>query len=294
MGKSLLIFGGSGFVGAHIAIRAIRNGWKVFIADSREIHIDGIAGCFNVDIAGPDPVMNLLERIRPDAVINTAALADIDWCEKNKEQTYRVNVTGAYHLAKGTSRTGIKYVFFSSDAVFDGKSGSYKEENLPSPVNYYGWSKATAETEVLWANPDSVIVRISLVLGYPVDEGNSFIKKLEKQLKKEEPVSAPSQIIRTPIDVRTLASAVVELAGSEYRGIIHLGSLQSIDRYRLTRLIAEKMGCDPKLVIEDRKNQGSLSAPRHKRGILDVSLAQKILHTKMCDLSTTIENALIQ
>ena len=124
----------------------------------------------------------MIERLQPDAVVNVAAIADIDFVEREQDLAHQVNVTGARNIADSCARRGIRYVFFSSDAVFDGEGGPYREEDAPNPVNYYGKTKLEAEQAVLTAHPAAAVIRISLVLGYPVTSGNSFFASLESKL----------------------------------------------------------------------------------------------------------------
>lgn len=289
MSKKLMIFGGSGFVGGNLTNVARAAGWEVTIADSRP----GVnAEWRNVNITDPAAVESAIGAVRPTAVVNVAAIADVDQAEQKRELAYQVNVEGARSIAESCSRHSIPYVFFSSDAVFDGEQNSYSEDDPPSPTNYYGQTKFEAEQAVLAAYPGAVVVRISLVLGYPVESGNSFFANLEGKLKEGKAILTPTYEIRTPIDVFTLSECVLELAQNGYAGRIHLGATDSISRYELSKKLTHAMGFAETLIqAQEQPEIKPGRAPRHKNGIIKVAKAQQILHTPLLSSDQTILRA---
>lgn len=291
--KKLIIFGGSGLVGGNLTKIAQKNGWKVFIADSfYRSGLDNIEWK-TIDITDKKQVEQVIEEIRPDAAVNLAAIADIDKAEQEKELAWKVNVQGAGNIAESCAKYGVRYVFFSSDAVFDGKGGNYREDACTAPVNYYGYTKAEAEKEVLSFKPDAVIVRISLVIGFPATGGNSFFGGLQKKLDEGMEILCPVDEVRTPVDVLTLSMCVLELAESDFSGILHIGSTGSINRYDLTRKAARSMGYDESLVKPAAPQLQSMArAPRHKNGIISVSKAQGILKTRLLSVEESIARAI--
>src|SRR5690606_24244444 len=137
-----LIFGGSDFIGGNIVYYAKLQGWKVFIADKRRNEKLKNIFWYSINISNYKSVEQYIETIFPDVVVNTAAIADIDLSENNKEAAILTNVTGAINIAKACAKNKIKYIFFSSDAVFDGKQKNYSEESELGPMNFYGKTKA--------------------------------------------------------------------------------------------------------------------------------------------------------
>jgi len=293
--NKLLVFGGNGFVGGNLALLALEQGWQVVVADLAS-H-PGIAGVgwVRVDITQPDQIQQVFEEIHPDAVVNVAALADIDRVERDRELAWKINVDGAGYIAQNCARNGSGHVFFSSDAVFNGKQGPYAEDDLPNPVNFYGVTKVEAEQAVLSAHPEAAVIRISLVLGLPRTVGNSFLAGLKDKLQAGKEVICPEDEIRTPVDVQTLSACVLELAKSRYAGLLHIGCAESIDRYALTRRLAQEMGYTQDLVrAQTDPGDQHGRAPRHKNGILDVTKARRVLNTRLPSLDETIHKALIQ
>jgi dTDP-4-dehydrorhamnose reductase len=289
MSKKLVIFGGSGFVGGNLAAIAQRQNWQVYIADFNP----GVHGeWLKVNIADRQAVDELLASVTPTAVVNVAAIADIDRAEREKDLAYQVNVLGARNIAESCARRAIRYVFFSSDAVFDGQATQYTEEDPPHPVNYYGQTKAEAEQAVLQACPGAAVIRISLVLGFPVVSGNAFFASLESKLKDGKPIPAPVYEIRTPVDVITLSEAVLELCENNFCGLLHIGATGSINRFDLSIILARRMGYPADLIqLQTAPEVKPGRAPRHGNGIISVAKAQRVLQTKMLSTQESIQRA---
>jgi len=288
----IVIFGGSGFVGGNIAYSATLKKWEVFIADKGKNEILKNLPWHPINIADFESIDEYIGNIMPDVVVNTAAIADIDFAEQEKEIAAQTNITGASNIAKACAARKIRHIFFSSDAVFDGKGESYSENDMLNPLNYYGQTKAEAETRIIKIAPDSVILRISLILGFPLDKGNSFVAGLEKKLKNSDVIKESADIIRTPIDVLTLSNVVIELAQNTFSGVLHIGCLEKVNRFLLTQLLVKQLGFPIDRIIPKETVPGyQEKVPRHKNGVLNVSRANKVLVTKMLTLNETILNA---
>lgn len=289
----LLIFGGNGFVGEHLASMAVQKGWDMVIADHVSHPTIRGAEWRMVDITQINAVEQAIRETQPGAVVNTAALADIDRAEREQALAWQVNVEGARYVADICARRAIRHVFFSSDAVFDGVNGPYNEADEVSPLNYYGFTKAEAEKAVLGVCPEAVVIRISLVLGFPVTTGNSFLMGLDAKLRAGDVIPCPQDEVRTPVDVLTLCEGVLELLTGSFAGLLHVGGKESVNRYDLTRKVTHRLGYPVEMVEPLAPHAASIDrAPRHKNGILDISKAQRVLKTPMLDLDKTINKAI--
>jgi dTDP-4-dehydrorhamnose reductase len=303
MNERLLVFGGGGFVGGNLCTLALRDGWDVHVADAAVR--DALSGTawHRIDITDGAAVGALVREVRPTAVVDLAAIADIDRAERERELARAVNVEAARSIAGAARAADACCVYFSSDAVFAGTAERYVEEDPPGPVNWYGRTKADGELAVREAHPGAAIVRISLVLGFPVTDGNSFIAGLEKKLAARTAVPCPEDEIRTPIDVLTLSAAVLELCRMRFAGILHLGATDSVDRFTLTRRAAGLMGFDAALVTAQQPGPAGAAdqpgravdqparAARHRRGVISVEKARRLLATPMLDWETSLRRA---
>lgn len=291
--RQLVLFGGAGFVGGNLAAIAVRRGWRVCVADLSVGFDNGGVEQQRVDITSTDEVDAVIGEHSPCAVVNMAAIANIDLAERERDLAWSVNVEGARNVAESCAERNLRCVLFSSDAVYNGRDKTYTEGDEPAPVNFYGKTKAAAEAAVLAAHPDAVVLRLSLVLGFPVVRGNSFLASLQAKLEAGQEVPCPVDELRTPVDVLTLSECVLELAEGRLAGVFHIGATASIDRYSLSKRLARRMGFGERLIVplpvgEVRPGR----APRHKNGVLSVKKAQRLLSTEMPDLEHTIDRAL--
>ena len=282
----LLITGFNGFVAGSVIAQA---------KDTYEIHGIGRSknpvgepGIFyhNLDLLDEQGFTTLFREIRPDAVIHTAAMANIDICQKNQEQAEKVNVGVTRMIAGLCKELGAKLVFCSTDTVFDGIKGDYTETDAPHAVNYYAETKIKGEQIVLLASSENVVARLALVMGLPViGQGNSFLADTIEKLKKGLQVPFPENEIRTPVDVITLGSALVELAGNQFGGIIHLSGCTKINRYQMALEIATTLGYPTELILGVNSNAMADRAPRANDASMDNALAKKVLKTPMRTLA---------
>ena len=177
-------------------------------------------------------------------------------------------------------------VFCSTDTVFDGIKGDYTETDAPHAVNFYAATKIKAEQIVLSASPRNVVARLALVMGLPViGKGNSFLADMIGKLGNGIEIPFPANETRTPVDVITLGSALIELAGNQFGGIIHLSGNTKINRYDMALAIATTLGYPTNLIISADSNAMPGRAPRANDASMDNSLAKQILKTPMRTLA---------
>lgn len=289
--QRLMLTGYGGFVAGSVAWQAVRSGaWDVYALSLIEApeQRDRFR-CIQFDLSDAAHLRKVFEEVRPDAVIHTAALADIDFCQNNQADAERINVGVTQELARLCGEAGTKMIFCSTDTVFDGTKGIYTEEDAPHALNFYADTKIRAE-EIVRSNVErGVVARLSLVMGLPVlGAGNSFLAKMFDSLKQGEKVKFPANEIRTPVDVITVGRAFLEMAGSDFTGTIHLGGSTRIDRYEMACLIAEKLGYSKDLVIATDSNAMAGRAPRPNDASLDNRKAQRVLKTPMQPLMAAL------
>jgi dTDP-4-dehydrorhamnose reductase len=211
----------------------------------------------------------LFHEVRPQAVIHTAALADIDFCQTHTEAARTANVDFTRTLADLCADTGARMVFCSTDTIFDGEHAPYSEDAPPGPVNLYAQTKVEAEQLVARLGSQAVIARLSLVVGLPLlGAGNSFLVRMIAALKDGKAVSMPEQEVRTPVDVITVGRALLELAAGNHHGIFHLAGHSRVTRLEMAQQIARRFGLPEHLVVA----QGGANAPGRAARPRDVSL----------------------
>jgi dTDP-4-dehydrorhamnose reductase len=260
----MLVTGATGYLGRSVLRQAAAAGWTV--AGTYFTRSDGTAGV-RLDIRDPAAVRAVLRRVRPDVVIHTATSRDRDW---------RTVADGAAHVAVAAAATGVRLVHVSSDAVFSGRDVHYAEDALPDPVNRYGAAKAAAETAVRAVDPAAAVVRTSLILG----DGHGAHEVLTHALAAGRIRGALfTDEIRMPVHVDDLAGALLELAASDYRGVLNVAGPDALSRYDLGVLVARRDGLDPASLPAARSVEFTPSRPTDVR--LTSARAASVLRIRM-------------
>ena len=286
----LLVTGGTGFVAGSVIVHGLHD-WEIHSLSRSEAPIrrQGLVW-HRLDPLDARQLREVFNRVKPRAVIHAAAVADIDYCQAHQDVARRVNVEFTRELAGLCDRSGAKMVFLSTDTVFDGQRGNYREEDPPSPINYYAETKVAAEKLVADRSGDWVTARLSLVVGLPVlGAGNSFLAKMVRSLEEGRVQGMPAEEIRTPVDVITLARALLELAGNDLTGVFHLAGNDVLSRLDMGRQIAEKLGYARDLIVAKNAGETSGRAPRPRDVSLNNGKARAILETPMQTLDQGLE-----
>jgi len=236
----MLIIGARGFLGIHMARLAAPAFEVIQGIRTRSLCADEV----RIDITDKAGVQAAFQAAKPDVVVLLAAMSDIDRCEAQQEEALAVNVHGVQYVAEACALANARLVFASSAAVFDGRKHGYSEDTPPSPVSFYGQTKAEAEAIILRVLPSAIIVRIALAVGFSAKANtNGLLDTLARRWAAGEQVSLPTFEHRNPIDANTLSQFVLQLLEQQStQGIFHVGATESISRYELGLKFAERMG----------------------------------------------------
>jgi len=206
--KKLLITGISGFLGWNLSQLAIKN-WQIYgTYFSHTLEIAGI-NLYKVDLTDFLAVKKILLEIKPDAVIHLAAQSQPNFCQKNPELSYKINVSSTINLAQLSAEFQIPFLFTSTDLVFDGTHPPYQESDRVSPINLYGEQKAEAEQEILNVYPESIICRMPLMFGIPSPCSPSFIQPFIQTLKLGNSLSLFADEMRSPVSGKTASEGIL-------------------------------------------------------------------------------------
>lgn len=237
-----------------------------------------------LDLRSRDDVLKTVTSFRPQAVIHTAALSDVDFCEENRELSRQVNVDGTRYLAEAAEESSAKLIFCSSDMVFKGNEGFYKETDAVHPLNFYGRTKVRGEEIVKEICSDHLIARVSIIYGWGSPFYRSFADKLLESFRTGREAVLFKDQIRTPIHTDDLSEALLETAVRNIRGLLHFGGSERISRYDFGRRLAEKFGFDTELVKEGTLSGRCLKAERPKDCSLDTTKAEAILERRFMSI----------
>ena len=271
----LVVTGGSGYLGAGIIRRAPKT-WHIAATYLTHPIAQTDVAVFCVDVSDADAVDRCFDEFRPDVVIHTAAAMSGD-------QMPRVNVDGSRHVARACARRHARLVHLSSDVIFDGEHAPYDENSTPDPISPYGESKARAEFAVLEQTPRAVLVRTSLIYGFdPMDP------RTRQTLAGEMPHLFTDEY-RCPIFGDDLADALLELAQTNFAGVINLAGAQRLSRYEFGVKLASAFRTEPRFAAALSR---TFPGRRPRDCTLEISLAQRILRTRLRGVDQVIASEL--
>lgn len=254
----LLVVGAGGQVGDKLARRAASEGHIVYGTYKSRNPTATLAATLLLDKTDKSAVDSVFEKLRPDWVVDTAALHNVDYCEMHPEEAMAVNSMGTENLAKACNRHSSRFVFISTDFVFDGVGAPYTEESRANPLSVYAKSKLDGERRALEANPDGTTIARPAVIyswvplnreavsssGKPLNFGAWLVS----QVKAEKDVNIVTDQVTSPTLADDLAGAILALLASTQSGVFHTAGATPLSRYEFSVLLAEKMGYQAKFI----------------------------------------------
>ncbi len=232
-----------------------------------------------------------LWQFSPQAIIHTAAQASIDACQLHPQEAWEVNYRVTCKLVDLAKRIGARFLFLSSDVIFDGQKGNYQEDDPPAPLNVYAETKVAAEKYILDHHPDAVVIRPALFYGQSLNGRPSFTEVIYKNLKSGKSVYLFTDQFRTPVLVNNLATALWELVASDYRGILHIGGSQKVSRYEMGLILCDVFNLPRNLIIPIPSDQANQAAPRPRDCSLNIERARSVLKTRLLDVKSGLNLA---
>jgi dTDP-4-dehydrorhamnose reductase len=223
-----------------------------------------------IDLTDFRAVADAFRAVRPDVVLHAAALARVADCCRNPELAMRVNGEATAFLAGLCTEAGGRLVLVSTDLVFSGHGAPYKEDDSPDPVSVYGRSKRAAEEAAL-AIPRSAVVRVSLLYGPALHGRPSFFDEQTHALRAGRAITLFRDEWRTPLDLVTAARALLEVARSEFSGILHVGGPQRLSRLEMGLHLARLLAVDPTPIVAADRDAMPAAEPRPRDVSLDSS-----------------------
>lgn len=257
--KRSLVVGASGQVGHQIA---------AMLGDEHAVgtyRANAPAGGITLelgDLAGnPEGARDLLRDVDADAVYCPAAMTHVDGCESAPDRAIRVNCEAPAVLARAAAAAGLPFVFFSTEYIFDGKSGPYKEDDAANPISVYGRSKWMAETEICGVHPEALILRTTVVYGTD-PAGKNFLYGLRQACAEGRLCRVASDQISTPTYNKDLALAAIQLVRARAKGVVHVCGGERLSRYEFAIRAARAMGVDASNVTPATTKELAQIAPR--------------------------------
>jgi dTDP-4-dehydrorhamnose reductase len=284
----ILVTGAGGLLGSKIVELATVRRHEVFATYYSSLP-EG-ARSLRLDLRDRSSVLKAVVDAKPNAVIHCAALTDVDKCELNRNLAVEVNAHGTKTVAEAAKLAGARMAFVSTDYVFDGSKGLYKEEDEPNPVSFYGRSKLMGENAASEELEDLLIARSSVIYrARPASGKINFALWLIENLKNERKVKILADQFVSPTLNTNLAEMLLEACERSLSGIYHLAGSSRVSRYEFATKLAEVFRLDSNLIMKTRMDEMRWIARRPKDSSLDVSKAQRTLKVKPMSLIEALQ-----
>ena len=231
----------------------------------------------DLDITDGLAVQKVITEFKPDAIIHAAAMTQVDDCELNKIDCYNINVTATRFLIEAAKEVNAKLLYVSTDFIFDGSAGPYSEEDEPKPLNYYGSTKLSAETEVMESGLQWAIARTVLVIGNAVGTRSNIISWVKDKLSKGERIKVVNDQFRTPTFTEDLAKGILLILEKNARGIYHISGKDLLTPYDIALKTAAHFRLDNSLIEKADVTSFSQPAVRPPRTGFHIDKARRDL-----------------
>ena len=259
----ILITGVSGQVGSQVLDISEHENYGIYFGTEPKKQDDNL---FKVDIRGRESVFETVRKVKPDWIIHCAAATKVDLCETDKEYARQVNFNGTKNLVDVAKEIGSRFLYVSTDYVFDGKKGDYKETDKTNPINYYGVSKLEGE-EYVKNLEEHLIMRTSHVYNHV---GENFVLWVIKKLQVGN-LECPDDMISSPTLAPELAEAILKSIERGLSGIYHSAGNEHISRYNFARKISNAFDYDESKIKPVKMSNINFTAKRPLNSSLNIS-----------------------
>ncbi len=261
----LLITGANGLLGQKL-VKQLENdpSWDVLATARGENRSPDTAIAYqSMDIEDRQQVLNTVTAFKPDVILHSAAMTNVDQCELNREECWRANVEAVQHLIAAAEAQGAFLLHVSTDFIFDGEQGPYDEAATPAPVNFYGESKLEAERLVQQSTTSWAIARTVLVYGITNNLSRSnIILWVKNNLEQGKPIQVVDDQWRTPTLAEDLADGCLRIAKAKAAGIWNVSGKDFLTPYEMAVHTADFFGLDKSLMT--RADSSTFTQPARR------------------------------
>ena len=288
---NIIVTGANGLLGQHLVTALVKFGYGMLALGKGECRIKDFTGKYlDLDITDGVAVREVIVSHKPDLIIHAAAMTNVDQCEKDKQECYNVNVTATRFLIDAAKEVQSKIIYLSTDFVFDGMTGPYKEEDIMSPVNYYGSTKVAAEKAIMESGLRWAIVRTVLVYGQTVEgTRTNIINWVKSSLEQEKHIRVVSDQFRTPTFVDDLVTGIMLLIEKSLDGIFHISGREEMTPYDMAIETAKFLKLDESLIEKVDSSNFSQAGLRPAKTGFRIDKARKELGFEPRGFRETLE-----
>ncbi len=280
--QKILVTGANGLLGQHLVNLLLQQGYQVVAmgkgASRLPFTVSDHFSYYAADITEDFLIQDILEKEMPHTVVHTAAITQVDECQLDQEKCEAVNVRATAQLLLSAEANCRHFIYISSDFVFDGEKGDYKEEDDLNPLSWYGFTKVQAEAITATSDIPFAIVRTCLVYGNTLTGTRSnIINWVKKNLEEGKTIKVVDDQWRTPTYVEDLAKGVLLVIEQLATGTWHISGKDLLTPYEMALQTAHYCGLDSSLIEKVDASTFSQPGRRPPKTNFDISKARQQL-----------------
>lgn len=283
----VLITGGTGLLGKALieTNKDLHRIWAIYLGNYNVLNNKEVT-YFNIDIChSKNALENIFFKAKPEVVVHTAGIANVDYCQNYYDKAWYSNVYGTKIIISFCKKYNSKIVFISTNAIFDGKNAPYSEEDIPSPINNYGRMKLEAEEFVKNSGLRYIIVRPILMYGWNnKNERLNSTTWLIGKLSNREMVNIVNDIYENPLFNLNCAEVIWALIKLDKEGFYHIAGREVVNRYEFAKAVAEIFCFNQDLIHPVSSDFFPNLAPRPHNTSYSTAKIEKELDIKLLDI----------
>lgn len=289
--KRIFVTGGSGLLGAYL-IAALREKHEVYYCFHHHEVLFKAAKGYCLDLTDRNEVVKQLKRLSPEVIIHCAAITDVEYCETHYDEAWRVNAEATGTLARTAREWGAKFIYISTEAVYEGTRGNYSEENNPCPVNAYARSKLGGEDKIRGVGGNWLIARTGFeawkISPHWGKEG--FFEWLRSKFQEGRPIPVFHDRFFTPLSAYRLVSILEEVIQEDIQGLFNIEGIEKCSYVDFAKKVAQAFGFDSSLIMAISMEERPAKVRRPQDTSLNVSRIRSLIETKLPDVGETVQD----
>jgi dTDP-4-dehydrorhamnose reductase len=285
----ITVTGANGLVGSRLCRLLVVEGHVVTAVARGERRTVGDYEYLSCDLADADGVGRALSTSRPETVIHTASMTEVDACEKNPDAAWAANTVAVANVARQARVADAHLVHVSTDYVFDGQDGPYDEEARPNPSGVYARTKWLGEEAVRLLAGSWAIARTAVVYGYPPSQRPNFGSWLWGTLREGKTARLFVDQYVSPSLALNVAEQLADLGSRQLPGIWNVAGAEVVNRMQFGEALADVFGFDRRLLTPIRLADAGMASPRPPRSGLRVDKALGSLSARPLGLRASLE-----
>ncbi len=297
----ILLTGSNGLLGSYLVPELLKTNSQLFATsrgNNRNIDFHNLQKrkleYRSLDLCDGQAIENTILEIKPDHIIHAGACTQVDYCELNQVDCWNTNVTATRFIASAAEKVNASLLFVSTDFVFSGEQGMYKETDPTGPVNYYGSSKLAAEKAVMDSKTDWSIARTVLVYGDPkISFRTNILTWVRDELSAGKPIKVVNDQMRTPTFAADLATGIRLMIEKNAGGLFHLSGKDVLTPYEMAIQTAEFLKLDKSLITAVDSSGFKQAAKLPLKTGFEISKAVRELGYSPIDFSAGMRNVFL-